>query len=86
MEDKNLYHLIVNPYIVNRKQPKKHEENTLDNSLISLLKKIYQKYKFETDDYKIIIKKIDDKIYDLYIKNLTNNIINNIIQNTLDEL
>ena len=45
MEDKNLYHLIVNPYIVNRKQSKKYEENTLDNSLISLLKKMYPKYK-----------------------------------------
>ena len=52
MEDKNLYHLIVNPYIVNRKKPKEYEENTLDNSLISLLKKMYPKYKFETKSLK----------------------------------
>ena len=45
MEDKNLYHLIVNPYKVNREKKVLKKNSTINDSLISLLKKkIYKLY------------------------------------------
>tara|TARA_A100001015_G_scaffold304230_1_gene395131 strand:- start:109 stop:363 length:255 start_codon:yes stop_codon:yes gene_type:complete len=83
MEDRNFYHLLVNPYKVNRNIKNKNESN---DPLLIILKKKYLKYKFEDKDIQLIIKNIEEISYNLYIKNLTNNIVDKIIQNTINEL
>ena len=82
MEDNNnLYHLLVNPYKVNRNK-KVIKETTIDDILINILKKKYHKYTLSDKDYDNIINNLDKLVLDLDIKNL----INNIVDNTIEEL
>ena len=62
MEDKDLYHLIVNPYKVNREKKVLKKISTIDNTLISLFKKKYPKCDLEDNDYNIIINNLDKLI------------------------
>ena len=82
MEDNNnLYHLLVNPYKVNRNK-KVIKETTIDDILINILKKKYHEYSLSDKDYDNIINNLDKLVLDLDIKNL----INNFVDNTIEEL
>jgi hypothetical protein len=82
MDDKDLYHLIVNPYKVNKDKLKKI--SSIDNTLLSLLKKKYSKYKLEDKDYNIIINNLDKLVLDLDIKNLIDNFVDNIVEDVIN--
>ena len=84
MEDKNLYHLIVNPYKVNREKKIVKKESTIDNSLILLFKKKYPNCNLEDKDYNIIINNLDKLVLDLDINNLIDNFVDNIIEEVLN--
>ena len=86
MEDSDLYHLIVNPYKVNRDKKKINRICTIDDKLLCLLKEKYPKFEFEGEDYNIIINKLDILIFDLSIKKLIDNLIYNVVEGTLDDL
>ena len=82
MDDKDLYHLIVNPYKINRDKIKK--VSSIDNSLLSLLKRKYPQYDIEEKDYNIIINHLEEIIIDLNNKNLINKFVDNIIEEVLN--
>ena len=84
MEDNNnLYHLLVNPYKVNRNK-KVIKETTVDDILINILKKKYHKYTLSDKDYYNIINNLDKLVLDLDIKNLINNIVDNTIEESIN--
>ena len=84
MEDNNnLYHLLVNPYKVNRNK-KVIKETTIDDVLINILKKKYQKYTLSDKDYDNIINNLDKLVLDLDIKNLINNFVDNTIEESIN--
>ena len=82
MDDKDLYHLIVNPYKINKDKIKK--VSSIDNSLLSLLKRKYPQYDIEEKDYNIIINHLEEFIIDLNNKNLINKFVDNIIEEVLN--
>ena len=84
MEDNNnLYHLLVNPYKVNRNK-KVIKETTIDDILINILKKKYHEYKLSDKDYDNIINNLDKLVLDLDIKNLINNFVDNTIEESIN--
>jgi hypothetical protein len=84
MEDNNnLYHLLVNPYKVNRNK-KVIKETTIDDILINILKKKYHKYTLSDKDYDNIINNLDKLVLDLDIENLINNIVDNTIEESIN--
>ena len=84
MEDNNnLYHLLVNPYKVNRNK-KVIKETTIDDILINILKKKYHEYTLSDKDYDNIINNLDKLVLDLDIKNLINNIVDNTIEESIN--
>ena len=84
MEDNNnLYHLLVNPYKVNRNK-KVIKETTIDDILINILKKKYHKYTLSDKDYDNIINNLDKLVLDLDIKNLINNFVDNTIEESIN--
>ena len=85
MEDKNLYHLIVNPYKVNREKKIIKKESTIDNSLILLFKKKYPNCNLEEKDYNIIINNLDKLILEKDINNYINNYVDNIIEQVINK-
>jgi len=82
MDDKDLYHLIVNPYKINRDKIKK--VSSIDNSLLSLLKRKYPQHDIEEKDYNIILNHLEEIIIDLNNKNLINKFVDNIIEEVLN--
>ena len=82
MDDKDLYHLIVNPYKINKDKIKK--VSSIDNSLLSLLKRKYPQYDIEEKDYNIIVNHLEEFIIDLNNKNLINKFVDNIIEEVLN--
>jgi hypothetical protein len=84
MEDNNnLYHLLVNPYKVNRNK-KVIKETTIDDVLINILKKKYHEYSLSDKDYDNIINNLDKLVLDLDIKNLINNFVDNTIEESIN--
>jgi hypothetical protein len=84
MEDNNnLYHLLVNPYKVNRNK-KVIKETTIDDILINILKKKYHKYTLSDKDYDNIINNIDKLASDLDIENLINNLVDNVVKESIN--
>ena len=84
MEDNNnLYHLLVNPYKVNRNK-KVIKETTIDDILINILKKKYHEYTLSDKDYDNIINNLDKLVLDLDIKNLINNFVDNTIEESIN--
>ena len=84
MEDNNnLYHLLVNPYKVNRNK-KVIKETTIDDVLINILKKKYHEYTLSNKDYDNIINNIDKLVSDLDIKNLINNFVDTTIEESIN--
>jgi len=84
MEDNNnLYHLLVNPYKVNRNK-KVIKETTIDDILINILKKKYHEYSLSDKDYDNIINNLDKLVLDLDIKNLINNFVDNTIEESIN--
>ena len=84
MEDNNnLYHLLVNPYKVNRNK-KVIKETTIDDVLINILKKKYHEYTLSDKDYDNIINNLDKLVLDLDIKNLINNFVDNTIEESIN--
>ena len=84
MEDNNnLYHLLVNPYKVNRNK-KVVKEKTIDDVLINILKKKYHEYTLSDKDYDNIINNLDKLVLDLDIKNLINNFVDNTIEESIN--
>ena len=84
MEDNNnLYHLLVNPYKVNRNK-KVIKETTIDDILINILKKKYHEYSLSDKDYDNIINNIDKLASDLDIENLINNIVDNAVKESIN--
>ena len=84
MADKNFYHLLVNPYKVNRNK-KVVKENNLENSLILLLKKLYPKYEIEDKDKDMILNNIEDILFNINKINLINNFVDDIIKSVINE-
>ena len=82
MDDKDLYHLIVNPYKINKDKIKK--VSSIDSSLLSLLKRKYPQHDIEEKDYNIIINHLEEIIIDLNNKNLINKFVDNIIEEVLN--
>ena len=82
MDDKDLYHLIVNPYKINKDKIKK--VSSIDSSLLSLLKRKYPQHDIEEKDYNIIINHLEEFIIDLNNKNLINKFVDNIIEEVLN--
>ena len=82
MDDKDLYHLIVNPYKINKDKIKK--VSSIDSSLLSLLKRKYPKHDIEEKDYNIILNHLEEFIIDLNNKNLINKFVDNIIEEVLN--
>lgn len=84
MEDNNnLYHLLVNPYKVNRNK-KVIKEKTIDDVLINILKKKYHEYSLSDKDYDNIINNLDKLVLDLDIEILINNIVDNTIEESIN--
>ena len=83
MEDKDLYHLLVNPYKINRNK-KVVKEKTIDDILINILKKKYHEYSLSDKDYDNIINNLDKLVLDLDIKNLINNFVDNTIEESIN--
>ena len=84
MEDNNnLYHLLVNPYKVNRNK-KVIKEKTINDVLINILKKKYHEYSLSDKDYDNIINNLDKLVLDLDIKNLINNFVDNTIEESIN--
>ena len=84
MEDNNnLYHLLVNPYKVNRNK-KVIKETTIDDILINILKKKYHEYSLSDKDYDNIINNLDKLVLDLDIKNLINNLVDNVVKESIN--
>tara|TARA_B100000900_G_scaffold12537_2_gene10094 strand:+ start:948 stop:1205 length:258 start_codon:yes stop_codon:yes gene_type:complete len=83
MEDKDLYHLLVNPYKINRNK-KVVKEKTIDDILINILKKKYHEYTLIDKDYDNIINNLDKLVSDLDIKNLINNFVDNTIEESIN--
>jgi hypothetical protein len=86
MEDKDLYHLIVNPYKVNREKKVLKKISTIDNTLISLFKKKYPKCDLEDNDYNIIINNLDKLILKQDIDNYINNYVDNIVEEVINKI
>lgn len=86
MEDNDLYHLIVNPYKVNREKNKISKICTIDDKLLCLLKEKYPKFEFESEEYNIIINSLDTLILDLSITKLIDNLVYNAIEGAVDDL
>ena len=82
MDDKDLYHLIVNPYKINKDKIKK--VSSIDSSLLSLLKRKYPQHDIEEKDYNIILNHLEEIIIDLNNKNLINKFVDNIIEEVLN--
>ena len=83
MEDDNFYHLLVNPYKVNRNK-KVIKEITIDDVLINILKKKYHEYTLSNKDYDNIINNLDKLVADLDIKNLINNFVDTTIEESIN--
>ena len=83
MEDDNFYHLLVNPYKVNRNK-KVIKETTIDDILINILKKKYHKYTLSNKDYDNIINNLDILVSDIDIKNLINKLVDNVIEESIN--
>ena len=83
MEDENFYHLLVNPYKVNRNK-KVIKETTIDDVLINILKKKYHKYTLSDKDYDNIINNLDILVSDIDIKNLINKLVDNVIEESIN--
>ena len=83
MEDKDLYHLLVNPYKINRNK-KVVKEKTIDDILINILKKKYHEYSLSDKDYDNIINNLDKLVLDLDIKNLINNFVDNVVKESIN--
>ena len=83
MEDENFYHLLVNPYKVNRNK-KVIKEITIDDVLINILKKKYHKYTLSNKDYDNIINNLDILVSDIDIKNLINKLVDNVIEESIN--
>ena len=83
MEDKDLYHLLVNPYKINRNK-KVIKEKTIDDILINILKKKYHEYTLSNKDYDNIINNINILVSDLDIKNLINNFVDTTIEESIN--
>ena len=86
MEDKNLYHLIVNPYKVNREKKVLKKDSTINDSLISLLKKKYINCTLEDKDYNIIINNLDKLILEKDIDKYINNYVDNIVEEVINKI
>ena len=82
MDDRDLYHLIVNPYKVNRDKIKK--VSSIDNTLLSLLKRKYPQYNIKDKDYSIIVNNLEELLKDLNRKNLINKFVDNIIEEVIN--
>ena len=85
MEDENFYHLLVNPYKVNREKKVLKKNSTINDSLISLLKKKYINYTLEDKDYNIIINNLDKLILEKDIDKYINNYIDNIVEEVINK-
>ena len=84
MEDNNnLYHLLVNPYKVNRNK-KVIKETTIDDVLINILKKKYHKYSLSDKDYDNIINNLDKLVSDIDMENLITNLVDNILRESIN--
>tara|TARA_B100000989_G_C19447500_1_gene430192 strand:+ start:443 stop:700 length:258 start_codon:yes stop_codon:yes gene_type:complete len=83
MEDENFYHLLVNPYKVNRNK-KVIKEITIDDVLINILKKKYHKYTLSNKDYDNIINNLDILVSDIDIENLINKLVDNVIEESIN--
>lgn len=79
--DKDLFRLIANPYLLNKKEIKIIIKEDL------LLKYLKEKYKIyiHNDFIEEIKKIIDEKIYDYIIETTTKEIVNECIQNVLEK-
>ena len=86
MEDKNLYHLIVNPYKVNREKKVFKKDSTINDSLISLLKKKYINCTLKDKDYNIIINNLDKLILEKDIDKYINNYVDNIVEEVINKI
>ena len=83
MEDDNFYHLLVNPYKVNRNK-KVIKETTIDDVLINILKKKYHEYTLSNKDYDNIINNLDILVSDIDIQNLINKLVDNVIEESIN--
>lgn len=77
----DLFRLIANPYLLNKKEIKITVEEDL---LLKYLKEKYNLY-FHTEFINEIKKIIDDKINDYIIETKTKEIVNECIQNVLEK-
>ena len=85
MEDENFYHLLVNPYKVNREKKVLKKESTINDLLISLLKKKYINCTLEDKDYNIIINNLDKLILEKDIDKYINNYVDNIVEEVINK-
>ena len=58
--------------------------SSIDNSLLSLLKRKYPQHDIEEKDYNIILNHLEEFIIDLNNKNLINKFVDNIIEEVLN--
>ena len=79
--DRDLYYLIANPLKINREKIKK--EKYIDKTLLNIIKKQYPHYQIDDNDYDIILKDIENILYNLSIKNITNKLVNDVINEIL---
>ena len=86
MEDENFYHLLVNPYKVNREKKVLKKESTINDLLISLLKKKYINCTLEDKDYNIIINNLDKLILEKDIDKYINNYVDNIVEEVINKI
>lgn len=79
--DKDLYYLIANPLKINRDKLKK--ERYVDKTLLNIIKKQFPQHLIDDNDYDIILKDIENILYNLSIKNISNKLVNDVINEIL---
>lgn len=79
--DKDLYYLIANPLKINRDKLKK--ERYVDKTLLNIIKKQFPQYLIDDNDYDTILKDIENILYNLSIKNISNKLVNDVINEIL---
>ena len=82
-DDKELYHLMANPWKINR--IKRKQESYINREFINLLKKKYPSYIIEDSDINIIFENLEESLIDLTRTNLINNFVNSIIESVINE-
>lgn len=79
--DKDLYYLIANPLKINRDKLKK--ERYVDKTLLNIIKKQFPQHQIDDNDYDTILKDIENILYNLSIKNISNKLVNDVINEIL---